>query len=99
MLHFELTTRGATWLLCTLPLASCGVRPSFQVLVEPAVEVASRANDEGHLSTKDCALHCGHVARQRTMLGCRIVALDETLDVRLGYDEQHMVACRFASEP
>jgi hypothetical protein len=89
----------AVWLLWALPLAGCGVRPSSQVLVEPAAEVASRADDQGLLPAEHCALHCRHVARKRTVLECRVVALDKTLEARLGYDGQHMVACRLASEP
>jgi hypothetical protein len=67
--------------------------------VEPSVEVRARADDEGFLPAADCALHCRHVARQRRILGCRVVALDETLEARLRYDEKLMVACRLASEP
>jgi hypothetical protein len=97
--HFDRVVSVAGWSLCALVLAGCAVRPSSQVLVEPAVEVASRADDEGILPAAHCALHCRHVARKRTILECRLVALDETLEARLGYDGQHMVACRLASEP
>jgi hypothetical protein len=82
-----------------LPLAGCLVRPSSQVLVEPAVEVAARADDQGFLPAEQCALHCRHVARRRTVLECRVVALDKTLEARLRYDGQLMVACRLESEP
>jgi hypothetical protein len=63
------------------------------------VEVASRADDDGFLSAEHCALHCRHVARQRTVLECRLVALDKSLEARLRYGGQHLVACRLASEP
>jgi hypothetical protein len=94
--HFERAVRVALQLLWALPLAGCGVRPSSQVLVEPAVEVASRADDEGFLPAEHCARHCRHVARQRPVLECRVVALDRTLEARLRYDGQLMVACRLA---
>jgi hypothetical protein len=97
--HFDRAVSVAVWLLWALPLAGCGVRPSSQVLVEPAVEVASHADDEGFLPAADCAVHCRHVAGQRTILECRVVALEGTLEARLRYDGQHMVACRLASEP
>jgi hypothetical protein len=97
--HFDRAVRVAAGLLWALALASCGVRPSSQVLVEPAVEVPSRADDEGFLPAAHCALHCRHVAQKRTILECRVAALDGTLKARLRYDDQLLVACRLASEP
>jgi hypothetical protein len=85
-------------LLWVLHLAGCGIRPSSQVLVEPAAEVASRADDQGVLPAEHCARHCQHVARGRAVLECRVVALDRTLEARLRYDGQHLVACRLESE-
>jgi hypothetical protein len=63
------------------------------------MEVASRADDEGFLPAAQCALHCRHVARKRTIVECRVVALERTLEARLRYDGQHLVACRLAPEP
>jgi hypothetical protein len=97
--YFAHAVSVAGWFLWALALAGCGVRPSSQVLVEPAVEVASHGDDEGFLPAADCALHCRHVARKRTILECRLVALDRTLEARLRYDDHHMVACRLAPEP
>jgi hypothetical protein len=96
---FDRAVSVAAWLLWVLPLAGCGVRPSSQVLVEPAMELESRADDQGFLPAEHCARHCRHVARQRTVLECRVVALDKALEARLPYDEKHLVACRLASEP
>jgi hypothetical protein len=63
------------------------------------MELEARADDEGFLPAEHCALHCRHVARQRTVLECRVVALDKSLEARLRYDGQLLVACRLASEP